>query len=214
MCAGVKTMARTEVATVSTTDQMPESDDSTLHSLIARVREGDEKAAHELLKRYESAVRVVVRRQLPRLLRGRFDSLDFVQSVWGDFFHRVRTSPTDFEDSRQLITILAWAAKNKVVDEYRRAASQRQNIRREESLWTRDGQPIEISAAGDSPSELAEGREAFDRLSGLLPEDRRALLELRAAGFTVKEIGEQLGISERTVQRALEELRRRALEQG
>jgi len=196
------------------TDHPAQNDDSALCRLIARIRQGDENAARELLKRYESAVRVVVHRQLPRLLRGRFDSLDFVQIVWADFFHRVQTSPTDFEDSHQLITILAWAAKNKVVDEYRRASSQRQNIRREESLWTRDGHPIELCTDEDSPSEVAEAHEAFDRLSDSLPEDRRAILELRAAGFTGKEIGEQLGISERTVQRTMEDLRRRAQEQG
>jgi RNA polymerase sigma factor (sigma-70 family) len=185
-----------------------------LRELIDRIRAGDEGAARELLKRYEVAVRVVVRRQLPKLLRGRFDSIDFVQSVWGDFFQRVRTAPTDFENSRQLITILAWAAKNKVIDEYRRAASQRQDIHREESLWTRNGMPIDVAGPGGSPSEIAEAREEFGRLRDILSEDRRAIVELKAAGFTGKEIAEQLKISERTVQRALEEVRRRAEGEG
>ncbi len=37
--------------------------------LLARIRNGDEEAARELLTRYESKVRLVVRRQLPRLLQ-------------------------------------------------------------------------------------------------------------------------------------------------
>src|SRR5436305_10342591 len=96
--------------------------------LLARIKAGDEGAARELLSRYEPAVRLVVRRQLPRLLRSRFDSLDFLQSVWGSFFRQVRSGPTDFEDERNLIAFLAWAARNKVIDEYRHAASQKQDI--------------------------------------------------------------------------------------
>ncbi len=43
----------------------------------------------------------------------------------------------------------------------------------------------------------------------LVPEGRRSILELKAEGLSSKEIGERLGISERTVQRVLEDLRRR-----
>src|SRR6516162_9532510 len=96
-----------------------------IRELLARIQAGDEEAARELLTRYESKVRMVVRRQLPRLLRSRFDSLDFLQSVWGSFFHRVRTTPTEFDDGRHLVAFLARAAKNKVIDEYRRAGSQK-----------------------------------------------------------------------------------------
>ena len=43
----------------------------------------------------------------------------------------------------------------------------------------------------------------------LVPEEKRSILELKAEGYSSKDIGERLGISERTVQRVLEELRRR-----
>src|SRR5215218_621879 len=85
-------------------------------AFLDRIRAGDEDAARELLARYEPQVRLVVRRQLPRLLRSRFDSLDFLQSVWGSFFRRVRTGPAEFEDSRHLVAFLARAANNKVID--------------------------------------------------------------------------------------------------
>ena len=47
-----------------------------------------------------------------------------------------------------------------------------------------------------------------------VPEERRALLELKAAGLSSREIGQRLGISERTVQRVLEDLRRRVATEG
>ena len=187
-----------------------ERDEGDIPAFLARIQAGDEAAARELLSRYEAEVRLVVRRQLPRLLRSRFDSLDFLQSVWGSFFQRVRTGPNEFEDSRHLVAFLARAAKNKVIDEYRRAASRKQDMHREEPLWVDGGRPKDLPADTDSPSDVAEAREVFSRLKELLPEDRRTILELKAEGLSSREIGERLAISERTVQRVLEDLRRRA----
>jgi RNA polymerase sigma factor (sigma-70 family) len=189
----------------------PRSGESEIAGFLARIQAGDEAAARELLARYEAEVRLVVRRQLPRLLRSRFDSLDFMQSVWGSFFRRVRSGPglTEFEDSRHLVAFLARAAKNKVIDEYRRAASRKQDMHREVSLWGEGGRARELADHHETPSQLAQAHEAFDRLRELLPEDRHKLLELKAQGLSSRDIGERLGISERTVQRVLEDLRRK-----
>jgi RNA polymerase sigma-70 factor (ECF subfamily) len=187
----------------------PQREDGQLADFLKRIQAGDEGAARELLQRFEPEVRLVVRRQLPRLLRSRFDSLDFLQSVWGSFFRRMRDAPTDFEDSRHLVAFLARAAKNKVIDEYRRAASLKNDMHREEPLWGEGRRPKEVADPIDSPSEVAQAHEVFDRLHALLPEERRTMLELKAQGLSSKDIGERLGVSERTVQRVLEELRRR-----
>jgi RNA polymerase sigma factor (sigma-70 family) len=187
----------------------PHREEGQLADFLKRIQAGDESAARELLQRYEPEVRLVVRRQLPRLLRSRFDSLDFLQSVWGSFFRRMRDAPTDFEDSRHLVAFLARAAKNKVIDEYRRAASLKNDMHREEPLWGDGRRPKEVADPIDSPSEVAQAHEVFDRLHALLPEERKTMLELKAEGLSSKDIGERLGVSERTVQRVLEELRRR-----
>ncbi|MEO8942109.1 MAG: sigma-70 family RNA polymerase sigma factor [Isosphaeraceae bacterium] len=189
---------------------MPHEPGSDLQGFLARIRAGDEDAARELLVRYEAQVRLVVRRQLPRLLRSRFDSLDFLQSVWGSFFRRMRSSDEDFEDPHYLVAFLARAARNKVIDQYRRALSRRQDMQLEEPLWIDGAHPRELPGDADSPSEVAEGNEALGRLRALLPEDRRVILEWKADGLSTKEIGNRLGISERTVRRILEDLRRRA----
>src|SRR3954466_11231918 len=154
----------------------PPRDEENIAGFLARIQAGDEAAARELLARYEAEVRLVVRRQLPRLLRSRFDSLAFLQSVWGSFFRRVRTGPAEFEDSRHLVAFLARAAKNKVIDEYRRAASRKQDMHREEPLWAHGGRPKELAADVDSPSEVAQAREAFGRLQDLVPDDRRTIV--------------------------------------
>jgi RNA polymerase sigma factor (sigma-70 family) len=183
---------------------------SDLRAFLDRIRAGDEAAARELLARYEAQVRLVVRRQLPRLLRSRFDSLDFLQSVWASFFVRLRAGPEKFEDPRFLVTFLAQVAKNKVVDQYRRAVNRKHDVHREEPLLDGGSSSRELIADQDSASELAEANEAFGRLRDLLPVDRREILELKLEGFSCREIGERLGLGERTVRRALEDLRRRA----
>ena len=198
---------------MTTSEQLHGQGPGDIRELLARIKNGDEEAARELLNRYESKVRLVVRRQLPRLLRSRFDSIDFLQSVWGSFFHRIQTESNDLNEEENLIAFLAWAARNKVIDEYRRAATQKQNIHREESIENRGDWETTL-ASGDTPSELAQAHETFDRLSRLLPEDRRVILELKAAGYSCGEIGDRLGLSERTVQRILEELRNRARIEG
>ena len=198
---------------MTTSEQLHGQGPGDIRELLARIKNGDEEAARELLSRYESKVRLVVRRQLPRLLRPRFDSIDFLQSVWGSFFHRIQTESNDLNEEENLIAFLAWAARNKVIDEYRRAATQKQNIHREESIESRRDRETTL-ASGDTPSELAQAHETFDRLSRLLPEDRRVILELKAAGYSCGEIGDRLGLSERTVQRVLEELRNRARIEG
>ena len=139
---------------------------------------------------------------------------DSIRSIFSRVFGEVfsvgcETRPTEFEDSRHLVAFLARAAKNKVIDEYRRAASLKQDMHREEPLWGDGRRPKEVADPIDSPSELAQAREVFGRLRELLPEERRTILELKAEGLSSKDIGERLGISERTVQRVLEDLRRR-----
>jgi RNA polymerase sigma factor (sigma-70 family) len=191
------------------TDEPGHDESRDVRDLLARIQRGDEAAARELLCRYESKVRMVVRRQLPRLLRSRFDSLDFLQSVWGSFFRRMRTSPTEFEDSRHLVAFLARAAKNKVIDEYRRSASRKHDMHREEPLWVDGRRPKDVPDPIDSPSEIAQAHEIFDQLRELVPEEKRSILEMKAEGLSSKDIGERLGISERTVQRVLEDLRKR-----
>ena len=48
-------------------DELESDRPRNIQELLARIKSGDEGAARELLARYESKVRLVVRRQLPRL---------------------------------------------------------------------------------------------------------------------------------------------------
>src|SRR5262249_14283511 len=57
-----------------------------LRGLMERIRAGSQEAARELCDRYGSHILRVVRRKLDKKLRSKFDSVDFLQSVWTSFF--------------------------------------------------------------------------------------------------------------------------------
>ena len=65
----------------------------------------------------------------------KFDSMDFVQSVWLSFFKN-RAAIADFQTASQLVAFLATAARNKVCTESRRRLyTQKHDIRRECAWW-------------------------------------------------------------------------------
>src|SRR5438477_459861 len=66
------------------------SEHPSFEEFIRRIRSGDQQAAVELVRRYESAIRLEVRLHMsdPNLRRC-FDSVDICQSFLGSFFVRV-----------------------------------------------------------------------------------------------------------------------------
>ena len=79
------------------------ADDNTFADFLRRVRAGDEQAAAELVRRYESAVRVEVRMRLAdSRLRRVLDSMDLCQSVLASFFIRAAAGQYDLERPEQL----------------------------------------------------------------------------------------------------------------
>ena len=100
---------------------------------IRRIRQGDEQAAEELVRRYEAEIRLEVRGWL-RLrnpaLRRVFDSMDICQSVLASFFARAAVGDFDLEEPPQLIRLLVGMARNKVAEQARHHQRQRRDVRR------------------------------------------------------------------------------------
>src|SRR5271165_875056 len=141
--------------------------DNTFADFLLRIRAGDEQAAVELVRRYESAVRVEVRMRLAdSRLRRVLDSMDVCQSVLASFFVRVAAGQYDLERPEQLVRLLVTIARNKVAYQARRQRAQRRDQRRDVALEGQDQEPLD---AGPSPSRVASGRE-------LLAELRRRLV--------------------------------------
>ena len=143
--------------------------DPDISDLVARAKTGDETAIREFLTRFEPEVRIVVRGRLPRSLRTRFDSMDFVQAVWQSFFTDLRGSSRQFENVQHLRGFLAGVARNKVYEEHRRfTRTKKHALEREQSLYIRRGShevALDLISPGPTPSQAVQ---ASDRLAQLI----------------------------------------------
>jgi ECF sigma factor len=151
---------------------------------IRRIRQGDEQAAEELVRRYEAEIRREVRGWL-RLrnpaLRRVFDSMDICQSVLASFFARAAVGHFDLKEPPQLIRLLVGMARKKVAQQARHHQRQRRDVRRVGDVDMEAGGIAAVSA--ESPSRLASGRELLQKFRERLSEEERQIADLRARGF-------------------------------
>src|SRR5262245_52196884 len=110
-------------------------DQGLFEELLQRVRGGDPDAATELVRQYESAIRVAVRTRLsdPKLRR-QFDSMDVCQSVLASFFLRAVAGQYNLRDPAQLVALLTKMAQNKLAMRARHEYRQRRDVRRNARL--------------------------------------------------------------------------------
>lgn len=184
------------------TDRAESGHRSQFAQLIDRVRSGDEHAAALIVERYGKHVRRAVRRILPGRLRSLYDSEDFGQAVWKSFFAE-RSMLDQFHDPAQLIAYLAALARNKVIDESRRRlVSQKHNLNRvQAAAW--DSAVAPVDHRNPSPSDVVMADEAMTRLTESATGQTRAILQLRLAGCSSREIASITGLHERAVRRAI-----------
>jgi RNA polymerase sigma factor (sigma-70 family) len=172
--------------------------------LMQRMSEGSEEAARELLGRYGEHILRVVRRRLNKKLRSKFDSVDFVQSVWASFFAK---SPQrhHFECPEALFAFLGRLARNKVADATRkRTQVQKYDVNRERSLdhsavW----QEAQRVTRQPTPSQVVGDKEQWDRIMQDLSPRERHVLSLLRGGSSCQEVADELGINEKTVRRLI-----------
>jgi RNA polymerase sigma-70 factor (ECF subfamily) len=167
------------------------AEDTSFADFLGRIRAGDEQAAAELVRRYESAVRVEVRMRLADTrLRRVFDSMDFCQSVLASFFVRAAAGQYDLDRPEQLVRLLVTIARNKVAYQARRQQAQRRDQRREVAV---DRPGHEPAGAEPSPSRVASGRELLAELRQRLTTEELRVADLRAEGRPWAEIAAMLG---------------------
>src|SRR5438045_6758201 len=131
-------MTRASIACGSGLSLMPEQE--LFAELIRRVRAGDEEAAAELVRRYEPAIRRVVRVHLrDSRLRRLLDSTDVCQSVLATFFVRANLGQYELDTPTDLLKLLATIARHKVISQAQRHGADRRDYRRDEALGSREG---------------------------------------------------------------------------
>ena len=168
---------------------MPEP--NPFHNLIRRVRERDEDAAQELVRRYESAIRRVVRIHLRDVrLRRVLDSMDICQSVLATFFVRTALGQYELDTPEQLINLLTTITRNKLTNQAHRQGAQHRDYRRETPIGDDAGF---VQDKASDPSEQASARAIPQKVRERLRPDERHLAEQRALGRPWGELANELG---------------------
>jgi RNA polymerase sigma-70 factor (ECF subfamily) len=176
--------------------------ESSIDTLVERLRAGDDSAATELVRMYEPYLRLVVRRQLNASQRSKFDSIDIVQSIWMDVIVGFHESQWQFQTKEQLQAFLIRIARNRLIDRVRQNANAN-NVRR---LLNED--EVAVPAGATASQEVMSG-ELWANLLSLCPAQHRTLLELKRQGLKISEISERTGLHPGSVRRVLYELNER-----
>ena len=168
------------------------SDVATFTDFIQRIRAGDDAAAEELVRRYQSLIQREVRLRIEdeRLNRA-FDSLDVCQSVLASFFVRAATGEYDLEQPEQLVRLLVTMARNKLASKARQEHRQRRDSRRVAAT-----DPSALDKVADrepSPSDILSHRELLERMRALLTDEEREIANLRGQGLAWDQVAERLG---------------------
>jgi RNA polymerase sigma-70 factor (ECF subfamily) len=165
--------------------------DVSFADFLRRIRAGDQQAAADLVRRYESAIRVQVRTSLtdPALSRF-FDSMDICQSVLASFFLRVAAGEYDLESPQQLLRLLVAMTRNKVAFQARRQRRQRRDYRRVKPTSLEE---LDALANGLGPAQIIAGRDLLETFRARLSEQERRVADLRAEGHNWPEIAALLG---------------------
>ena len=175
--------------------------------LFARARAGDQDAWKELFETCYPKVLRVVRRKLDRPMRSLYDSTDFASDVMKSL--AAKFDKFDFPSLDSLHAYLVQAAKQKVIDEYRRRHTLKHDIGRERSVDWVDGQDsmrLALASADPTASQEAQASEVHERLLADLDETEREIVELKHQGLSNNEVAEKTGWHVRKVQRFLQDL--------
>jgi len=190
---------------VSTTDDLAPAPSDT--SLLRRLRTGDQDAATRLYFRYAERLRLLARAECSAELARRVEIDDIVQSVFSSFFRGVGKGYYDVPAGEELWKLLLVIALNKI-----RAKGAYHKAARRDVRQTVGGNHLEQfpgSIQDDAGAAYNVLKMTVEELVETLPRTQREMIDLRIQGFEVAEIAEKVHRSKRTVERTLQDFRKR-----
>jgi RNA polymerase sigma-70 factor (ECF subfamily) len=179
--------------------------DDSLDYWIGRLNAGDVEAVERVFRAYEPYLRIAVRRRLSRRLRSKVDSDDIVQSVFADLVGGVRKGGWTFAGRGPLLALLRRIAWRRVADRYHEHGPVLDRELPLGEIMSRSLPP----AGSPRPSEVAQGREFWERVLRACPPAHHEIVRLRKSGYKLSEIAARTGMHEGSVRRILYDLARR-----
>ncbi len=185
----------------------PAKDGATDRTLLRRLQHGQPDASTELYLRYAKRLLMLAAAQSSPDLARRVDPEDIVQSVFRTFFRRASLGHYTVPNGEEIWKLLLVIALNKVraTGAFHRAA--KRDVRRTVSGEAFD-RAVE-SEAGPNAEALDLLRIVVEDLLQELTESHRKMIELRIEGHEVVDIATSVRRSKRSVERVLQEFRRR-----
>jgi RNA polymerase sigma-70 factor (ECF subfamily) len=175
-----------------------------LETLLDRMCSGDPRAAEQVFVAYEAQLRRLVRRQLSRRLRAKFDSLDVVQSVWAHVLNDFQQGGCRITSTTHLRNFLVRVTRNCLTDRLRHY---RTALACEEPL-TEAALTAAAAPHQPRPSEVAQANELWDNLLAVCPPAHHPVLELKRQGLPLAEIATRTGLHADSIRRILRKLAR------
>lgn len=187
---------------------------SDVSGLMVRIREGDETALAELLKRYEPRLRRAARVLLGPWLRPHLDSLDLVQSVNCALMPGLRDGKYDASSPDKLLGLALTIVRRKVAKKWRHLQRQEPSDKVFHDEEDNADSLIASENADDDPAASAESRDSLARVLRCLEADDRELIQLRLLGYSTAEIAEQWQSDPHLLRAHLSRLRKRLRDEG
>lgn len=178
--------------------------------LLAHAEDGSTDASSELFDKYGKYVLKAVRYNLSDRLRHLLDSQDLVQSVWASLLEN-RDNLGTFETPTDLIAFLTTVARRKAAYKARcyLGGLQKTDENRVVRMAAFDAGSEMRDDRDRGPDSLAAARDEWNSVLDGLTDRNQRILELRRDGHTMVEIAAMLDITERTVQRVMEDVSHR-----
>jgi RNA polymerase sigma-70 factor (ECF subfamily) len=181
--------------------------ESPIPELVEGLRRGNPQAAAAVFARYAQRLTCLAEQHLSRKLAARLDGADVVQSVFRTFFRRSAAGEFRIDNSDELWRLLVQITLQKARARSRNHTARVRDVAAEEP----GGAALVLQAATHEPGP-EEAAVLVDQIEALLrglPALYGDLLRLRLEGYSVSDTAERLGVSRRTVHRALRLLRQR-----
>ena len=165
------------------TESNPAPPDDEFLALLARVRQSDESAASELVRRYERAVLRSVRSRLGRNMRGALDSADVLQSVHRSLLVGLKNERYQVASPQQLIGLAVVMVQRKVARQWRKL--KRLPTTTFDDISRGQDSPIDQIASDDpTPSQVASAAELLERFLSQLDELDQQLVRFKLNGLS------------------------------
>lgn len=158
-------------------------------ALLERLRNKDQAAAQELVRRFGPVLqRTLALRLQNSSLRRVVDAEDVCQSVFKSFFVRAALGQYELAGQDDLVNLLMRMAHNKLSEQQRREHAERRDARRNE------GEVNDLAAAaGPTPSAQLSAEELLHEARRRMSEEERQILSLREQGLDWLAVATQIG---------------------